>query len=196
MHIIELDRRAVAESVWVVSLVNAADLDRPTPCAQWTLGDLIAHMTVQHRGFAAAARGAGADPHVWEVAPLGDDPVAAYAAAAHDVVAAFAEPGVAEKRFALPEFSTDVTFRGTRAIGFHFLDYVVHSWDVASALRVTFDLPPDLVTAALPLAEAVPDGPGRAEPGAAFAPRRTAATHATDAATDLDRLLALVGRAP
>ena len=192
MHIIELDRRAVAESIWVVSLVEPADLGKPTPCAQWTLGDLIAHMTVQHHGFAAAARGAGADPRVWEVGPLGDDPVGAYKAAADDVVAAFAEPGVADARFALPEFSTDVTFRGERAIGFHFLDYVVHTWDVASALGVHLDLPPDLVRAALPGAEAVPDGPGRSEPGAAFAPRRTAAPDATD----LDRLLALVGRSP
>lgn len=176
----------------VASRVGAGDLDRPTPCAQWTLADLLAHMTAQHRGFAAAARGTGADPRAWEVLPLGDDPVAAYAAAAGDVVAAFAAPGVADARFALPEFSTEVTFRGERAIGFHFLDYVVHTWDVARALGVHPDLPPELVTAALPAAEAVPDGPGRAERGAPFAPRRPVGA----GATDLDRLLALVGRAP
>jgi uncharacterized protein (TIGR03086 family) len=192
MHIIELDRRAVAESVRVVSAVRRTDLGRPTPCAQWTLGDLLAHMTAQHRGFAAAARGTGADPEVWKVRPLGSDPVATYTAAADDVVAAFAGPGVADARFALPEFSTEVTFRGERAVGFHFLDYVVHAWDVARALGVTVDLPPDLVTAALPIAEAVPDGPGRAEPGSAFAPRLAPPPDATD----LDRLLALVGRAP
>lgn len=192
MHIIELDRRAVAESVRVVSTLTPADLDRPTPCAEWTLGDLLAHMTVQHHGFAAAARGDGADPRVWQVGPPGPDPVAAYRAAADDVVAAFAAPGVADARFALPEFSTEVTFRGERAVGFHFLDYVVHSWDVSRALGVTVALPPDLVTAALPIARAVPDGPGRTLPGAAFAPRLSAA----DDAGDLDRLLALVGRAP
>lgn len=189
MHIIELDRRAVAASVAVVSLVGPDDLRRPTPCSEWTLGDLIAHMTVQHQGFAAAARGNGTDLSVWRITPV-DDPVAAYAAAADDVLAAFAEPGAADARFALPEFGTDATFRGERAIGFHFLDYVVHTWDVARSLGVPPDLPPDLVRAALPGAEAVPDGPGRAEPGAAFAPRLPAAT----GATDLDRLLALVGR--
>jgi uncharacterized protein (TIGR03086 family) len=192
MHIIELDRRAVAESVWAVSLIGPADLGRPTPCARWTLGDLLAHMTAQHYGFAAAARGTGSDPRVWNVAPPGDEPVAAYEKAAADVVAAFASPRVADARFALPEFSTEVTFRGERAIGFHFLDYVVHTWDVARSLGVHTDLPPDLVRAALPLAEAVPDGPGRTKPGAAFAPRLTAAADATD----LDRLLALVGRSP
>jgi len=190
MHIIELDRRAVAESVWVVSLVGPADLDRPTPCLQWTLGDLLAHMTAQHRGFAAAARGNGSDLSAWRVGPLADDPLKAYSVAADDVVAAFAEPGVADARFTLPEFSTEVTFRGERAIGFHFLDYVVHSWDVARSLGVHLDLPPDLVRAALPLAEAVPDGPGRAQPGAAFAPRLSPDPDAID----LDRLLALTGR--
>jgi uncharacterized protein (TIGR03086 family) len=192
MHIIELDRRAVAESVRAVAPVGPADLGRPSPCAQWTLGELLAHMTAQHHGFAAAARGGGADPRVWEVAPPGDDPVAAYRRAADDLVDAFAGPGVADARFALPEFSTEVTFRGERAIGFHFLDYVVHTWDVARALGVHPDLPPDLVRAALPVAEAVPDGPGRAGPGAPFAPRLTTAA----GATDLDRLLALVGRSP
>jgi uncharacterized protein (TIGR03086 family) len=190
MHIIELDRRAVAESVRTVSLIGPNDLERPTPCAGWTLGDLLAHMTAQHRGFAAAARGSGSDPSAWQVGPPGDDPVKAYSVAADDVVAAFAEPGVTDARFALPEFTTEATFRGERAIGFHFLDYVVHSWDVARSLGVRLDLPPDLVRAALPLAEAVPDGPGRTRPGAAFAPRRP---HAADT-TDLDRLLALVGR--
>jgi uncharacterized protein (TIGR03086 family) len=99
---------------------------------------------------------------------------------------------VADARFALPEFSTDVTFRGERAVGFHFLDYVVHTWDVSRALGVTVAPAPDLVTAALPVAAAVPDGPGRSRPGAAFAPRLAPA----DGATDLDRLLALVGRSP
>jgi uncharacterized protein (TIGR03086 family) len=129
---------------------------------------------------------------VWRVGPLGGEPIVAYAEAADDVVAAFVEPGMADARFALPEFSTEVTFRGERAIGFHFLDYVVHTWDVARSLGVPHDLPPDLVRAALPGAQAVPDGPGRNRPGAAFAPRLTP----TADATDLDRLLGLVGRSP
>lgn len=32
-------------------------MSRPTPCAGWSLRDLLARMTVQHRGFAAAAAG-------------------------------------------------------------------------------------------------------------------------------------------
>ena len=54
-------RTAVTASVDVVNAVTLDDLDRPTPCAGWNLADLLAHMTVQHYGFAAAARGNGAD---------------------------------------------------------------------------------------------------------------------------------------
>ncbi|MCV7068279.1 maleylpyruvate isomerase N-terminal domain-containing protein [Mycolicibacterium farcinogenes] len=96
MHTIETDLRpfhrvAVLRSIAAVDAVRIADLDRPTPCAQWTLADLLAHMTAQHRGFAAAARGRGDDESVWDVATVADavraDPVQAYAAAVHDVLA-------------------------------------------------------------------------------------------------------------
>ena len=190
--VVELNRRAVRASVDVVALVTVADLRRPTPCAGWTLAGLLAHMTAQHHGFAAAAAGRGADPQVWRTRPLGTDPGATYAAAAGEVLAAFAAEGVLESRFALPEISTEVTFSGRRAIGFHLVDYVVHAWDVARALDVRVDLPDDVVLGALPIAEAVPDGPGRLAPGAAFAPRLPVPTGA-DA---MDRMLALLGRSP
>jgi uncharacterized protein (TIGR03086 family) len=93
----------------------------------------------------------------------------------------------------LPEISTELTFSAARAIGFHFIDYVVHGWDVARALDVPYVLPDGLAAAALPIAEAVPsDGPARERPGAAFAPRLPA----TDGAPALDRILRLLGRSP
>jgi uncharacterized protein (TIGR03086 family) len=190
--VVELNRRAVRASVDVVALVTAADLRRPTPCADWTLAELLAHMTAQHHGFAAAAGGRGTDPQVWRTRPLGTEPAATYAAAAGEVLAAFAAAGVLDARFALPEISAEVTFSGRRAIGFHLVDYVVHAWDVARALDLRLDLPDDVVRGALPIAEAVPDGPGRLLPGAAFAPGLPVPAGA-DA---MDRLLALLGRSP
>jgi uncharacterized protein (TIGR03086 family) len=192
IDVVEWNRRAVRASVDVVALVKPDDLNRPTPCAEWNLAALLAHMIAQHHGFAAAAAGRGADPQAWRTRPLGLDPSATYAAAAEEVLSAFAADGVAGARFALPEFSTEVTFSGRRAIGFHFIDYVVHTWDVARALDVTFDLPDDLWLASLPIAEAVPDGPGRQQPGAAFAPRLPE----PPGATPMDRVLALLGRSP
>src|SRR5579859_7441834 len=53
--LVRLDARAVLASIQIVSQASTADLARPTPCADWTLADLLAHMTAQHNGFAAAA---------------------------------------------------------------------------------------------------------------------------------------------
>jgi uncharacterized protein (TIGR03086 family) len=186
----DLDATAVRASVDVVAGIAAADLSRPTPCAEWTLGDLLAHMTVQHNGFAAASAGRGADPEVWKVSAPGPDPVAEYAIAAELVIAAFAEPGVLERGFALPEIMPGVEFPGAQAVSFHFIDYLVHGWDVARALGQQYELDADLVQAAVPVAEAVPGGERRLRPGAAFRPGLPVRV----GAGPLDRILAMLGR--
>lgn len=188
----ELNRRAVLASVEVVSKAAIADLSRTTPCSEWNLGDLLAHMTTQHFGFAAAARGNGADPKSWEVHPLGDDPASEYAEAADHVIAAFAEDGVLERRFSLAEFSSDLTFPAAQAIGFHFVDYVVHGWDVARSLDLPYELDPDLLQAVLPIAQAVPNGPERLDQGAAFRP----GLDTPESVSLLDRILTMLGRSP
>lgn len=200
MHINEdlrpFHRRAVSASVDVVASVTIDDLDRPTPCSGWTLADLLAHMTVQHNGFAASARGDGADLAVWQPARVVDavatDPVGTYAAAAADLLDAFGAEGVLDAPFALPEFGPDAVVPGATAIGFHFVDYVVHGWDVARSIDVPFDLPPDVVSAVLPVALAVPDGDFRAADGSPFA----RALAPRDGASDLDSVLRHLGRSP
>jgi uncharacterized protein (TIGR03086 family) len=191
-----LHRIAVSTSVDVVDTVTPDDLTRPTPCAGWNLAALLAHMTVQHQGFAAAARGRGADLRLWDAKTVVDavsaDPAGAYAAAASDVLDAFSAEDVLDATFALPEFGDKATFPGSMAIGFHFVDYVVHGWDVARTLGVAFDLPDDVAAAALPLAMAVPDGEFRSTDGAPFGP----AVNAEGPVTDLDRVLHHLGRSP
>ena len=188
----DLDARAVRASVDVVEGITALDLSRPTPCSEWTLGDLLAHMTVQHRGFTAASAGRGADPAVWKAGAPSPDPVADYAMAAELVIAAFAQPGVLERGFAIPEIMPGMEFPAPQAISFHFIDYVVHGWDVARALGQPYELDADLVQAAVPMAEAVPEGERRLRPGAAFRPGLAA----PDDASPMDRILAMLGRDP
>ncbi len=188
-------RLAVLHSVDVVNTVTRADLDRPTPCAGWNLGTLLDHMTVQHRGFAAAARGNGADTDLWRPATVTDavraDPAGTYAAAAQDVLDAFAADGVTDAQFALPDFGPDATFPGAMAIGFHFVDYVVHGWDVAATMGVPYEPAPDVVAAVLPLVMMIPDGDFRGTPDAPFGPAVTAS-----GTTDFEKILAHLGRRP
>ena len=138
-------RLAVLASVDMVNAVTRKDLHRATPCEGWDLSQLLAHMTVQHRGFAAAARGEGADPTRWDAATVTDavvaDPAGAYSTAATDVLDAFVDDGVLDESVARPEFGPGAAFPGSQAIGFHFVDYVVHGWDVARTIDKPFTLP-------------------------------------------------------
>ncbi|WP_199178240.1 TIGR03086 family metal-binding protein [Mycobacterium hubeiense] len=189
-------RTAVLASVDVVNTVKHADLALQTPCAGWDLARLLTHMTAQHRGFAAAARGNGADPTIWEEAMWADavatDPAGAYAAAAADVLDAFAAENMLEAMFTLPDFGPDAKIPGAQAIGFHFVDYVVHGWDVARALGVPFTLPDDVIATALPMVLAIPDGDIRTSEKSPFG----LAVAVPEGADDLDRIVAHLGRTP
>ena len=189
--IVGLDARAVRASVQIVSQASAADLARPTPCSDWTLGELLAHMTAQHNGFAAAAAGDGADLVHWQTGAPVADPVGEYTAAAARVTAAFAAAGALAGEFVLPEISPKLRFPAAEAIGFHLVDYVVHGWDVARALGQAYDLELDVLAAALTIAQAVPDGERRRRPGAAFAPLVAASSGGP-----LGQIIALLGRRP
>ncbi|KAA2262213.1 TIGR03086 family protein [Solihabitans fulvus] len=186
----ELDRRAVEASRAVVATVTVDQLELPTPCAAWNLRELLVHLIDQHRGFAAAARGNGADLSAWRGAELGDDPVAAYDRAADEVLAAFAEVDDLDRMFELPEFGQP--FPAKYAIGFHFIDYVVHAWDVARTVGIPHGIDEDLAVAAWPIADRVPT---ELRPGQEKRAFERALPAVADAAP-MDRLLARLGRNP
>ncbi|MBE1577536.1 TIGR03086 family metal-binding protein [Amycolatopsis roodepoortensis] len=185
-----LDALVTRSSLDLVSKITPADLAKPTPCSAWTLHGLLAHMATQHHGFAAAAEGESSLDH-WRLLPLGDDPVATYRTSVNRVLNAFVPHDLADRRFALPEFSTEVTFTAEQALGFHFVDYLVHSWDVAKTLGLPLRFQQEVLDAGLRFAKAIPDGKNRMAPGAAFGP-------AVDAPgqSDLDTIVALLGRSP
>jgi uncharacterized protein (TIGR03086 family) len=183
MLIIELNRIAVLTSVRVACQVQAVDLELATPCAGWSVADLLAHMSVQHRGFAAAARGEEAN---WQPV-VAADPVADYLSASGGVLAAF---GSARDPLLLPEIGP-APFPAEQAIGFHFIDYVVHTWDLARALGTPVSFDETVLKPAWEIARLVPAGEARTSPGAAFAP----ALPEGDGPL-LDRVLALLGRSP
>ncbi len=189
MQIIELDARAVRGSADLAAKATAADLSKPTPCRCWTLYGLLAHMTTQHYGFAAASRG-DADPEKWKLLSLGDEPVRAYLDSADHVIDAFAAEGVADRAFPLPEFRPE-PFPAEQAIGFHLVDYVVHAWDVAKTLGADLTFDDEVLDAAHAVAAIVPAGPVRLAPGAAFGPEVP-----WEGGSRLDQLVAYLGRSP
>jgi uncharacterized protein (TIGR03086 family) len=187
-----LDRRALEVSQTVVDQVGVAQLDLPTPCAEWNLGQLLAHMVGQHYGFAASARGERSDLSVWRPRAVGAEPAKDYAESVATVTAAFAEEGVLDRKFWLPEIREGGHFAAPLGMSFHFVDYVVHAWDVAASIGTPVAFDEDLLQRALRVAEMVPEGPNRRVPGAAFRPGQMP----PEGASTLDRILALLGRSP
>jgi len=175
----------------VARVVSREHLDEPTPCAGWVVRDLLRHMAAQHRGFAASSGGRGGEPGVWDGCDAAD-PVADYLDACEVVLAAFADPGVAERSFELPEIVVGAPFPPAVAVSFHFVDYVVHGWDLACSIGMPFQPDPDVVEAARAVAEVVPTGKAREVAGAAFAP----IVEIPAGGRAFDRVLALLGRDP
>ncbi|WP_441247632.1 TIGR03086 family metal-binding protein [Kitasatospora sp. McL0602] len=188
----EFDRRALKITESIVNQVEVGQLGRPSPCAGWDLGRLLAHMVGQNRGFAASALGETSDLGVWADRPVGDDPAAEFAASAAAVTAAFGADGLLDRGLWLPEIRSDRLFPAGLAVGFHFIDYVVHGWDVAATIGVPAEFDADLLDAALPIAEQVPDGANRLREGASFRPGLAA----TGGGGTLDRILRVLGRSP
>ncbi len=183
------DAAAVRATVALVASISESDLDRPTPCTDWDLRALLAHMTAQHREFAAAAVGRKAEETAWRADP--QDPIAGYAASAADVLTAFAPDEVLDRPFLIPE-AGDQPLPGRMVIGFHLVDYVVHGWDVAAAMGLPWELPADVLDAALPIVRAVPDGDERKLPGSPFAP----AVQTAGETTPMTEILTRLGRSP
>jgi uncharacterized protein (TIGR03086 family) len=167
----ELHRRALQVTVDVVNQVSADQLGLRTPCSEWDLGQLLAHMVGQNHGFAAAARGERSDEGVFSPrSVVGGDPAVLHAASADDVAAAFALDDVLRRGFWLPEIRPEPPFPGRVAISFHLVDCVAHGWDVAEAIGVPVDFDEEVLASALEISRAVPDGPNREQPGASFRP--------------------------
>ncbi|MFE4971031.1 TIGR03086 family metal-binding protein [Kitasatospora sp. NPDC056651] len=163
-------------AIGVVDGLRPDQLDLPTPCAGWTLRRLLEHCVGQHRGFAAAARGAGPDPALFADAPLGADPAGAFRRTGTDLTEAFREAADADRALWLPEIRDGGPFPFAQAVGFHLLDTLVHGWDVAAVLGTraglvaTVDAHDALATTLLAVTEAVPDTPEARAPGRVFAP--------------------------
>src|SRR4051812_38964664 len=102
MAMLDLHARVLRQSIEIVDAAGDDEWERPTPCAEWTLRELIEHMILENRGFAVAAGGETSERRVWTDRTFGPDLRADYRASAERVVEAFAAPGVLDGEFWLP----------------------------------------------------------------------------------------------
>ncbi|MFF4607082.1 TIGR03086 family metal-binding protein [Streptomyces sp. NPDC001339] len=160
----------------------------PTPCSEWSVRDLVNHLTAEQLwvprlvrdGASLADVGAVYDGDV-----LGDDPVAAWDRAAVAAVAAFSERGALGRTVQLSYGPAPADAYCTQMMA----DAVVHSWDLSRAIGAEERVPGHLATAAL--REVEPYAPVLGASGL-FAP----AVEPPPDADDLTRLLCLLGRRP
>jgi uncharacterized protein (TIGR03086 family) len=200
-----LHRRALAAAGEVIAAVSPADLGRATPCAGWTLRDLLGHLFGQNHGFARAVEVPDTPASAYaDRTPAPADPpdpldpagvMAGWRTSADRVAAAFAA-AVLDRPVLLAEVSAEVRFPAGTVVGFHLLDTVVHTWDVAASLGQAHLPDGDLVAATLDQARRIPDGPARLRPGAAFAPALppSGPGFGADPAGDWGVALAMLGR--
>ncbi|WP_042382994.1 TIGR03086 family metal-binding protein [Streptacidiphilus melanogenes] len=193
MTLATLHSRAQALLSPLVAAVRPEDLDRPTPCTEWTALRLLEHIVGQQDGFAEAAYGRGDTPGAFDDRPLppGIDLSAAYVHSAKALTEAFTEAETEGRAFALPEVLPGHAFPAAQAIGFQLLDTVVHAWDLAAALGQPFDCPQELLGPVLEITELVPAHEAFRGPDRAFGP-----VLAGTPGSGFDRVLLLLGRDP
>lgn len=164
----------------VVTRVRSDQLLLPTPCAEWDVGRLIEHLIEGNEMFTRAIDGETADV-------AADDPREAYARSAEAVRRAWRRPGVLAQEARLPFGAIP----GVVAVRMHFVDHLVHGWDLATATGQDNIIDLALATAAFEEMTQALDDSARG-PGMAFAPQV-----AWPAGAPLhERLVAFLGRHP
>jgi len=184
---VKLLQRVVDETTLLVDNVSADQLGNDTPCTDWTIRDLINHITGGATMFAISAeQGSVPDDVLGRLMGgdnLGDDPQDAWATASKRAMAAFDQPGVLEKIVTLPfgEMPAGV------ALNIAVFDVATHATDLAKASGQSIE-DTDLLEAALAMGHRM-IGPEWRQPGI-FDPEQPIA----DDAPVSDRLLAFAGR--
>ncbi len=186
MDIIHLHERALDETARLVGGVRPDQIGLPTPCSDWDVRALLAHLVGGNARYAAVAEGKpmGRGPVAADL--LSDDPAGAYRRSAAAVTAAWRDPALLDRPFDLP-FGV---MPGRVAVGIHLIETVTHGWDLARATGQQPAFDPDVVAAAARFAQS--SLTGERPPGAPFA----APVPATDDRPELDRLAAFLGRTP
>jgi uncharacterized protein (TIGR03086 family) len=163
----------------------------PTPCSEWDVRALVAHVIGGNRLAAGILRGAHHEEVLRELQALGvvtaGDVVAEYEQSAAEQRAAFREEGALDR--SVNHVIGDIP--SGMLLGFRVSDLAIHSWDLARGLGVDDTLDPDVLEVVLRFAEPLGAGlkaSGRFGEGASGA--------LPEGASLQERVLDLHGRRP
>ncbi|WP_030832543.1 TIGR03086 family metal-binding protein [Streptomyces hygroscopicus] len=171
-----------------VHAIRPDQWDDPTPCAEWTVRDLVNHLAVEQMWVPPLVReGANmADQgDALEGDLLGDDPVATWDAAAAAARDAFREPGALDRMVGLSYGESPATHYCAQMTA----DAAVHAWDLSRAIGADERIPKPLVD--FSVREVAPYAADLEESGLFAAP-----VDPPPGADAQVRLLALLGREP
>lgn len=143
-------RPAGAAMVGVLAGIGDEQLDAATPCSEYTVRDLVAHVDEVALGFAGMARGDGAEPSAggeWRTTVPGN---------VRALAAAWADPAAWRGSTDAGGLELANEVWGRVAL----TELVVHGWDLATATGQPFDLPEETLRAChAHVAEFVPNAP-------------------------------------
>jgi uncharacterized protein (TIGR03086 family) len=180
--------RTLDQAERVIANVKPDQLDNGTPCAEWKVRDVLNHIIGGNHFFAAAASGQPL-PTGDGTDLVGDDPASAYAQGAKAALEAWQQPGVAERTITLPIGDLPGSF----AQGIHFIDHLVHTWDLAKATgQDVGGLDAELAEAGYSMMKGNVPEQFRTGENAPFGPEVPCA----EGAPAIDRLAAYLGRTP
>lgn len=183
MNVGALYESALVSTGIVVAGVKPKQMVDPTPCSAWDVRRLLHHIIGGNWMFAKVA-GGGTAADAPELGDVSLDPRGSYTESAGAVIAAWSAPGAMSSTCHLP--FGDMPAVAAQAL--HFLDNVVHGWDLARATDQDSGIDPDVAAAAYDVAVGM-DSPELRAAGV-FGPEVDCAA---DAPT-IDRLVALLGR--
>jgi uncharacterized protein (TIGR03086 family) len=169
-----------------VHAVRPDQWDAPTPCTDWSVRDLVNHLTAEQLWVAPLVRERRTVEQIGDAFDgdvLGDDPVAVWDRAAAEARETFLEKGALDRTVRLSYGPTQATAYCSQMVS----DLVIHAWDLSRAIGADERLPRDLVDFAAQ--EVAPYADSLAGSGL-FAPRLKTPPDADEQT----KLLAMVGR--
>jgi uncharacterized protein (TIGR03086 family) len=170
----------------VIAGAGRAQYDGPTPCPDWDVRQLINHMIGALVMFRDVGADGVADPSLFGRDLIGADAVTSFDEAARAAVAAWSAEGKVDGTAKLPFGEFPAAF----ALQLPAMDMLVHSWDLAKATGQTLEWDSQLVAETTAFCRATFDNPQFR--GTDFAPP----IEVGDDASDMDRLVAFLGRQP